>query len=161
KAQDASAFNHYWRTMGMWFALMYKADFDPPHSLKAPITFCKNVKEELAKLTGVSLSDGAFDETGQPITVLHAIYEKVAELFKKHGAAAGWFPPSSDGSSYFDDTELKLLDILANKNGWTGHNYIRPFNKYHSPKGSSVFTEICDHIEHGQSVFIELSQGHE
>lgn len=160
KAQDASGFNHYWRTMGMWFALMYKADFKPPAGLKAPITFCKNVKDELAKLTGVSLSKGSFDEAGQPITVLPAIYEKVFELYKTHGAAAGWFPPSSDGSSYFDDPEVKLLEILTTKN-WTAHNYIRPFNKYHSPVGSSVFTEICDHIEHGQSVFIELSQGHE
>lgn len=162
KSADSSGFNHYWRTMGMWFALMYKAGFVPPTGLKAPITFRKNVKADLAALPGVALSSGEFYEAGQPISALPAIYSKVFELHEKHGDHRDWFPASSDdGSSYFNDTESKLLQVLANKNGWTGHNYIRPFNKYHSPAGSSIFTEICDLVASGKSVFIELSQGNE
>jgi hypothetical protein len=163
KKDDHSGFNHYWRTMGMWYALMHKADFTPPSGLKVPITFCKNVKAELASITGVALSKGTFDEAGQPITVLPMIYSRVFQLHKQHPDPKDkdWFPASSDGSAYFNDTELKLLQILANENGWTGHNYVRPFNKYHSPAGSSIFAEICALVSTGKSVFIDLSQGNE
>lgn len=162
KRTDISAFNHFWRTMGMWYALLHKANFPAPAGTKAYITFQKNTKAELAKLEGVAL-DGAnnFSDDGQPIAVLPALYKRIAELNAQHPGQKDWFGPSSDGSPYFNDTELKMLDVLENKNGWTGHNYIRPFNKYHSPSGSSVFQEICDQVKNGTSIFIDLSQGNE
>jgi DNA helicase HerA-like ATPase len=161
KKSDVSEFNHYWRTMGMWYALLRKAGFEVPQSTVAPITFQKHVKVDLKTVTGVALEKGEFCETGQHISVLPAIYSRVSELHRTHPGEKDWFAASKDGSSYFNDTELKLLEVLENKNSWTGHNYIRPFNKYHSPLGSSVFKEISDHIRDGRSVFIDLSQGNE
>ena len=162
KKSDVSEFNHYWRTMGMWYALLRKASFEAPPGTVAPITFQKNTKAELATVTGVALNKSEFSDAGQPISVLPAIYKRVSELHRAHAGEKDWFAPSKDGSPYFSDTELKLLDVLENRNNnLTGHNYIRPFNKYHSPLGSSVFKEICDHIREGRSVFIDLSQGNE
>jgi len=161
KKGDISGFNHYWRTMGMWYALLSKAGFTASDNIKVPITFQKNVKAELAKVEGVALEGGDFSESGQPIAVLPAIYRRVAELHRDHVGQKDWFGPSKDGSAYFTDTETKLLDVLENKNGWTGHNYIRPFNKYHSVSGSSVFKEISEFVREGKSVFIDLSQGNE
>jgi len=161
KKSDISAFNHYWRTLGMWYALLHKAGFQAPPDTLVPITFQKNVKTELSNVSGVTRAEGEFSEAGQPISVLPAVYRRVSELHRQHPDEKDWFSPSKDGSSYFNDTELKLLDVLENKNGWTGHNYIRPFNKYHSPSGSSVFYEICEYIRQGKSIFIDLSQGNE
>jgi len=161
KRSDVSEFNHYWRTMGMWYALLRKAGFEAPQGTSAPITFQKNAKTDLKSVVGIALEKDDFSEAGQPISALPAIYKRVSELHRVHPGEKDWFAPSKDGSSYFNDTELKLLDVLENKNSWTGHNYIRPFNKYHSPVGSSVFKEISDHIRNGRSVFIDLSQGNE
>lgn len=161
KKSEVSDFNHYWRTMGMWYALLHKANFEAPAGTVAPITFQKNVKAELKDLPGIKLQKEEFSDAGQPIAVLPSLYKRVAELHRAHPGEKDWFSPSKDGSAYFGDTELKLLDILENKNTWTGHNYIRPFNKYHSPTGSSVFSEITSQIRDGLSVFIELSQGNE
>ncbi|MGD0793182.1 MAG: hypothetical protein ABR920_15555 [Terriglobales bacterium] len=161
KRSDISEFNHYWRTMGMWYALLRKAGFEAPQGTSAPITFQKHTKADLKNVAGVALEKEEFSEAGQPISVLPAIYKRVSELHRGHPEEKDWFAPSKDGSSYFNDTELKLLEVLENKNSWTGHNYIRPFNKYHSPLGSSVFKEISDHIRNGRSVFIDLSQGNE
>jgi hypothetical protein len=161
KKSDISDFNHYWRTLGMWYALLHKAGFQAPAGTNVPITFQKHVKAELSKVSGVTTTEGDFSESGQPISVLPAIYKRVAELHRQHPGEKDWFSSSKDGSAYFNDTELKLLDILENKNGWTGHNYIRPFNRYHSPSGSSVFSEICDSVHQGKSIFIDLSQGNE
>ena len=161
KKNDISEFHHYWRTMGMWYALLNKAGFEAPVGTIAPITFQKNVKTDLKDLPGVVLQKGEFSDSGQPIAVLPSLYKRVAELNRAHSGEKDWFNASKDGSAYFSDTELKLLDVLENKNSWTGHNYIRPFNKYHSPTGSSVFKEICDQIRSGLSIFIDLSQGNE
>jgi DNA helicase HerA-like ATPase len=35
---------------------------------------------------------------------------------------------------------------------------VRPFARYHSPEGASVFEDIASAIENGQSVFIDMSQ---
>jgi hypothetical protein len=161
KKTNASEFNHHWRTMGMWYALLHKADFPSSPGRTAPITFQKNVKAELVKVQGVKLEQGDFSENGQPVAALPAIYSRVSELHRAHAGEKDWFFPSKDGSAYFNDTQLKLLDVLENKSGWTGHNYIRPFNKYHSPSGSSVFKEISDFAHEGKSVVIDLSQGNE
>ena len=50
---------------------------------------------------------------------------------------------------------------MLSDNTIVAHNYIRPFNKYHSPQGSSVFQEIANHVTSGTSVFIEMSQSNE
>jgi hypothetical protein len=145
----------------MWYALLHKAGFAASPGKAAPITFQKNVKAELATVQGVKVEQGNFSDSGQPVAALPAIYSRVAELHRAHDGEKDWFFPSKDGSAYFNDTQLKLLEVLENKSGWTGHNYIRPFNKYHSPSGSSVFQEISDFVHEGRSIFIDLSQGNE
>lgn len=163
---DKSAYNHYWRTMGMWYALIHRADFEPPANLVAPITFQSNVKRDiLANVTAAKRSaTGDFDESGQPVTVLRAIYRRVARLWNdfKGGKIAGanWFDPSGDGSSYFNDIEEKLLVALSDDTK-VAHNYIRPFNAYHSPRGASIFDRIASDIADGKSVFIDMAQSNE
>ena len=61
----------------------------------------------------------------------------------------------------FNDTEDKLLKLFSINSNLTGHNYIRPFNKYHSPVGSSIFEEVADHVSKGTSVFIDMAQSNE
>jgi hypothetical protein len=160
--QNRRAFNHYWRTMGMWYALLFRADYDAPRNLTAPINFRQPVKEDLAEnVTGVSLDqNGRFSDRGQPITVLGAIYRHVASLYRQHRDDQAWFPASEDGSPYFNDVEEKLLRMLSD-NTIVAHNYIRPFNKYHSPDGSSIFDNITDHVSQGTSVFIDMAQSNE
>jgi len=160
--QDRSGFNHYWRTMGMWYALLYRADFTPPQGLTASINFRENVKEDLVEnVQGVDLDqNGKFNQHGQPITVLPAIYRRVAALYRQHANDSQWFPNSQDGSPYFNDAEEKLLRMLSDTT-IVAHNYIRPFNKYHSPAGSSIFEEIAAHVRQGTSVFIDMSQSNE
>jgi len=156
--RDQSAFNHYWRTMGMWFALLSRAGFSPPTGLNAPIDFRKEVKEDLvANVPGVRLDpQGKFNEHGQPIVVLPAIYQRIAKIKQN----ASCFPSSPDGSPYFNDAEEKLLRMLSDPN-IAAHNYIRPFNRYHDVRGSSIFAEIGDHVSNGRSVFIDMAQSNE
>lgn len=156
--QDASAFNHYWRTMGMYYALLQRAGFEPPPGLATPITFRQSVKRELARLTGIRTTpDGSFAEDGQPIQVLPALYRRVAALFREHGDHRDWFPVSDDGEAYFNDLEVKFLRMFCDDT-IVAHNYIRPFARYHSPHGSSIFDDIAEAVGHGTSVFIDMTQ---
>ncbi len=145
----------------MWFALLHRAGFDPPQKLTVPITFQKEVKRALSTVPGVATTaSGEFRETGQSITVLPAIYRKVAQLYRERKGQGGWFEPSSDGSDYFNDLEEKLLRMLSDDT-IVAHNYIRPFNKYHSREGSSIFEDIATLAGKGTSLFIDMSQSNE
>ena len=53
-----------------------------------------------------------------------------------------------------------MLKVIADRTVG-GPSYLRPFNKYHSTKGSSIFEEITAHVAAGRSVFLELSQANE
>ena len=159
--EERSAFNHYWRTMGMWYALLQRADYEAPDIL-APINFPANVKQDLIQnVSGIRRTpDNRFAEDGQPITVLRELYRRVATLYSEHGNARGWFENSQDGSPYFNDVERNLLRAFSEDN-LIAHNYIRPFNQYHSVRGISVFDEIVNHVREGRSVFIDMAQSNE
>ena len=156
---DTSVYNHYWRSMGMWYALLHKASFVPPQGLSAPINFPANVKDDLVQnVRGVSTnSNGGFIESGQPVTVLSAIYGRVTTLLRQNPSL---FPNSSDGSPYFNDAEQKMLRMLSDT-AITAHNYIRPFNGYHDSSGSSIFNEIAGYVSDGKSIFIDMSNSNE
>jgi len=162
RRQDISGFNHYWRTMGMWYALLYRADFTTSENLAASINFRENVKKDIvANIRGVRKTrDENFDTTGQPISVLRSIYRRINILYRKHRGDDAWFPDSSDGSSYFNDVEEKLLRMLSDDT-IVAHNYIRPFNQYHDPSGTSIFQEIANYVREGTSVFVDMSQSNE
>ncbi len=180
-----SNFNHYWRTMGMWWAILRRAQFDPPDNLTAPINFPDAVKQDLVNnVAGVRVdANNEFDTYGQPVAVLPAIYQRVWQLYQQDQAtaAAGGaappgrgaraaagagqqqlnFPPSQNtGEPYLNETEVAMLRVIADT-GIGGPRYIRPFNKYHSVRGSSIFDEITGHIASGTSVFIDMSQANE
>ena len=161
REQDISGFNHYWRTMGMWYALLHRAEYDAPN-IPVPINFPANVKEDLIEnVQGIwQTPDGRFAENGQPIPVLREMYRRVATLYREHGNARGWFENSQDGSPYFNDVEQNLLRTLSD-DSLIAHNYIRPFNQYHSLGGISVFDEIVEHVQAGTSVFIDMAQSNE
>jgi hypothetical protein len=159
---NRSGYNHYWRTVGMWYALLHRAGFAAPSAMTVPITFQRNMKAHLvANVAGVARTGaGDFDETGQPLTALPAIYRAVWDQWKLRQGQVDWFEPGSDGSPYFDDAEEKMLRVLSEPN-LVAHNYLRPFNKYHSSGGSSIFSDIASLIAAGTSVFIDLSQANE
>ena len=87
RRRDPSGYNHYWRTMGMWYALLYRAGFEPPEGLTAPINFRDNVKRDLENnAPGIVMDQrGRFSDRGQPITALPGIYRQVETLRREHG----------------------------------------------------------------------------
>jgi hypothetical protein len=184
---NSSAVNHYWRTMGMWYAVLHRASFAVPNNITAPIDFPGPVKQSLLlNVPGVrTTTTGDFDTDGQPVTVLPAIYQHVYRLWQQDQAQSGASgsrrrttsqPPTSGSASgpsalnfpsstrtgepYFNEAETALLRILGD-NTIGGARYIRPFNKYHNTRGRSIFSEVATHIENGTSVFIDMSQANE
>jgi hypothetical protein len=157
-----SEYNHYWRTMGLWWALLRRANFAAPEELTAPINFREPVKTALVQsLPAIRRkADGSFDERGQPISVLPEMYRHLWNLYQVHTNDNGWFPPSDDGSAYFNDAERQMLRMLGDSS-IGGPSYIRPFAKYHNVRGSAIFDEIAKHIEDGRSVFIDMAQSNE
>ncbi len=160
RRRDISGFNHYWRTMGMWYAILHRAGYTPPDGLRAPITFRAPVKEELVRLGHAAAGpDGSFIESGQPIAVLPQLYRSLAQIWAAHQGEDAWFP-TGDGLPYFNEVEAHLLRMLSDTS-IAAHTYIRPFNQYHSPDGSSVFDDIAEHAGRGTSVFIDMSQSND
>ena len=155
-----SEFNHYWRTMSMWFGVLKIAGFSEPTGLSVPIDFPAAVKKQLAADPQVKASKDAGGDfvTKQPIANLPSIYRAVALLWEAQGASL--FPTSS-GAEYFSDLEQKLLSILKVDGTRTGHNYIRPFAKFHDPSGSSIFSDISRFARAGKTVFIEMARANE
>lgn len=160
-ASQKSAYNHYWRTMSLWFGVLKMAGFAEPTGLKVPVDFPGPVKQQLTSDPNVRYerdSSGNF-ATKQPVGNLTSIYAAIARLWEQSG---GQVFPTSSGDPYFNDVEAKLLSILKGDPTRTGHNYIRPFGtKFHDPAGSSIFFEISKLARSGKTVFVEMAQGNE
>lgn len=152
-----SAYNHYWRTMSLWFGVLRLAGFSEPSS-KAPVDFPKDVKQLLAAESGVKkeLENGSF-AAKQPIGNLPSIYRKVQELWESQ---PNLFATTS-GDPYFSDLEVKLLTLFKADPTKKGANYFLPFNKFHDPQGSSLFAEISAFVRAGKTVFIETARANE
>lgn len=160
--QDRSGYNHYWRTMGMYYALLRRADFNYPQNLTVPVDFPAPVKAELAKIRGLETENGDL-KVQQPIVALPELWRRVFQLWsgQQRQNAQQPFPNSQNtGEPYFNDIENSFLRCLGEP-GLTAHNYFRPFNIYHSPKGSSIFNEIVDHLMSGKSVFVDITRSNE
>lgn len=162
--QDKSAYNHFWRTMSMWFAFLKLANFQPPPNLTIPVDFQKNVKESLVTTLGSAIrtdQEGKF-LSRQPIDVLPAIYREIAKLKATYGDHKDWFPNSSkDGSPYFNDVEGALLQILKDDGTISGKRYLADFREYHHPAGTDTFKEISEHAQNGKTVFIDFAKSEE
>jgi hypothetical protein len=163
RAKNVSGFNHYWRTMGMYYALLSKAGFEAPSGLVVPVDFPAPVKAQLAAVTGVVTAGGTL-ATQQPISVLPELWKRVHQLWsqqQRSNAQPLPFPPSqSTGEPYFNDIENSFLRCLGEA-GLTAHNYFRPFNVYHNPAGSSIFKEVVGHLMAGKSVFVDVTRANE
>ncbi|MHC1744849.1 MAG: hypothetical protein AB9873_17725 [Syntrophobacteraceae bacterium] len=187
KVKNPSVYNHYWRTMGLWYALLHQARFQASAELRAPIDFPGPIKQLIVQnVPGVKTDpSGSFDASGQPIMVLPSIYRYVYRLWQQDQSALGVgqsgagrgrgrtqqtqqgtastslnFPPSSSGEPYFNPTESSMLRMMGDTS-LGGSTYIRPFNKYHNAAGSSIFDEIASHIQNGRSVFIDMAQAND
>jgi hypothetical protein len=157
--QQRSAYNHYWRTMGLYYAFLRKADFVPSANLTVPIDFRGPVKQQLASLPGVRLRGNEID-TEQPISVLPELWKRVYQLWTSPNKLALFPNSDTTGEPYFDDIENSFLQCLGQP-GLTAHNYVRPLNVYHSATGSSIFREIVRHLTDGTSVFVDVAQANE
>lgn len=162
--QNHGAYNHFWRTMSMWFAFLRLAEFPATIGNKTPVDFRKKVKDELVSKLGPAVAvdeDGSF-ALRQPIGVLPAIYREVAKLHALHGNHKDWFPDSStDGSPYFNDVEEALLQILKNDGSISGKRYLSPFKKYHDAAGSDTFKEISELAQGGKTVLVDFAKAEE
>jgi DNA helicase HerA-like ATPase len=162
KRTDYSAYNHFWRTMSMWFAALKLANYTSEPGMRVSVEFPKNVKSALMDKLGTRVQDenGKFAHL-QRIETLPAIYKEVAKLWKANGNDKGWFENSDDGSPYFNDIEGALLEILEDEGTKRGKRYFTPFRKYHDATGSDPFKEISEHTQSGKTVFIDLARANE
>lgn len=156
-----SEFHHFWRTMSLWFGLLKLAGFQEPTNKQTFVDFPGPVKTNLLadpNVTCATNANGNFS-TQQPISNLPSIYKAIADYWD-NGAGAATFRPNG-GAPYFDDLEDKMLRILRGQRSLTGHNYIRPFARFHDPNGSSIFQDITQHARSGKTVFVEMARADE
>lgn len=152
-----SAYNHFWRTMSMWFGVLKLAGFPEP-STKVPVDFPAAVKQELTSDSAVKkeLEGGTF-ATKQAIANLPSIYRKVHELWTTQQALF----PTSSGDPYFNELEVQMLALFKTDPTKRLTNYFLPFAKFHDPSGSNVFSEISNFVQQGKTVFIETARASE
>ncbi|WP_444936268.1 helicase HerA domain-containing protein [Microbulbifer sp. JMSA004] len=167
KTADPSGYNHYWRTMSLWFAILFDAHYVPKNAdekvyigLKAP------VRKYLAELAEIHENPAVdIDHSGdkpclndrQRIKALPLIFKKMMDIWEEHKGKKTWFG-TSDGSSYFNKTEESMLKILSGQVG-SGTTKFTRFKIYHSPAGGSVFQEIVSLAMQGKTVLVDLAMG--
>lgn len=166
--EDKSAYNRFWRSMGLWYAILFEAGFKPKMGATAPVDFRANVKQALLADETIAEILATEQENGvtvlkkrQPIHVLPAIFKKVNELWDEHKGKSAWFPKSTTtGGDYFDVTQSAMLKILSGSVG-TGAPKFSRFSKYHAPEGSDISQEIFKYALAGKTVLIDLALGDE
>jgi len=158
---DHSGYNHYWRTMSIWYGILKEAGFATSSGMDVFFDFPRAVKNQLMadQDLGPSLAkNDAKMSVKQPIAVVPALLKKVYELWQDN---RNLFPVSEKtGEPYFSTTEEGLLKILSGSVG-TGAKKFSRFKPYHSIHGSDVFKEIVDTAQEGKTVFVDLSMGDE
>lgn len=166
--EDQSAYNRFWRSMGLWYSILFEAGFKPREKAKAPVDFRAKVKEALLGDEDVGAVLATEEKGGktvlsrrQPISALPVIFKKVNELWAKYRGETEWFSKSSTtGGDYFDVTQSAMLKILSGSVG-TGAPKFSRFSKYHAPEGSDVSQEIFTHALDGKTVLVDLALGDE
>ena len=153
---EYSEFEHFWRTLSLWYGVLKLAGFTPNQNSNTRVQFNAEVKNALLENSNVSCKTNSYGEfdNDQPIENLPSIYKAVAEMVNDPNFVY-------IDLEYFNDVEQKLLSILKRSPTITGHNYIRPFARFHDPDGSSIFEDISRHAIEGKSVFIEMAQANE
>lgn len=161
QATDKSGYNHYWRTMSIWYGILKEAGLQAPPGMHVPIDFPGPVKNQLMADQNLEPSitkNGTKMSVKQPIAVIPALLKKVYQLLQENPKL---FPASKrTGEPYFNTTEEGLLKILSGTVG-TGARKFSRFKPYHSIQGSDVFKEIVETAQSGKTVFVDLSMGDE
>lgn len=166
---DQSGFGHYWRTMGLWQAILLEADFEPRDEKKLVyIGLKKPVKALLGNMEGVgdnpmvrikddSAGGKVLDEK-QHIKALPVIFRKLKQIWEENKNKTSWFG-TSDGKPYFDKVEEAMLTILDENFAHSGTKKFARFRKYHSKNGAAVFKDVVDHALSGKTVLLDLAMG--
>lgn len=169
KSIDQSGFNHYWRTMVLWYSILIDAGFSPQNaSKKCYIGMLGPVKKELASQDSLAENSAIFKKNNskgelvlddfQSLSVLPTIFSKVKKIWEDNKGKVSWFG-TSDGKPYFNKSEEAMLAILDENSSWSGTKKFSRFSKYHSSKGGAVFENIVDHALNGKTVLLDLAMG--
>jgi hypothetical protein len=172
KAQDARAFCRDWRTMGLWYAVLQRAEYPVPRArpdrlisstMMVEVPLRQPIKQQLAQRSDVQqvarIRNGEIDDS-QPLTALPIIYEAVYHL-KQIQANQVHFPPSTTtGEPYFTQLDEFCLRVLADRN-ISGVQYLRPFRRFHDVDGTNIEAEIVAHLDAGRTVFIDYANAPE
>lgn len=173
---DRSSFNHYWRTMVLWYSILMDAGgYHPKNENKLIYTgLKKNVKIRLAQNEAIAENSKVrikiqIDsktkkeikvlEDRQPMIVLPLIFSKLKPIYDEKKNVGSWFGATSDGKPYFNKIEEAMIDILDENSSWSGTKKFTRFRKYHSPTGGAVFKDIVEHALQGKTVLLDLAMG--
>lgn len=166
---DHRGFCRFWRTTGLWYAALLRAEYDfdvrlrqtlVHVPLRAPI---KTMLAEMPEVTSVarivrhSGTDQIDDD--QPFGALPIIYEKVFGLWRESDNKRH-FPDSDDGTPYFTLVDNVFLRLLGDRTV-SGVIYLRPFRSYHDRDGRNAEREIVGHLEGGLTVLVDYANAPE
>lgn len=166
---DQRAFCRFWRTMGLWFAALQRAEYGADartRGLMVHVPLRAAVKAQLAQMPEVAgvarvvqrNNQSQLDED-QPLHALPVIYDKVFALWRDP-ANSGNFPDSDDGTPYFTLVDQVFLRILGDRS-ISGVIYLRPFRSYHDREGRNAEREIVAHLDDNRTVLVDYANAPE
>lgn len=167
---DPRAYARYWRTMGLWFAALQRAEYPVPQTLRTRsvhVPLRDPIKQRLAAMSDIqsiarittNASGASVIEDVQPVAALPLIYERVYSLWRE-AANAAHFPSSDDGTPYFTLVDQVFLRILGDRS-ISGVVYLRPFREYHDVAGRNAEQEIVGHLDEGRTVIVDYANAPE
>jgi len=166
---DHRAFCRFWRTTGLWYAALQRAEYDATKDLqketihvplRAPIKALLAQIPEVAAVARIKQRNGIpHIDDDQPFGSLPIIYEKVFGFWRDR-ANGTHFPDSDDGTPYFTLVDQVFLRILGDRT-ISGVIYLRPFRAYHDREGRNAEREIVAHLDMGRTVMVDYANAPE
>jgi hypothetical protein len=166
---DQRAFCRFWRTTGLWYAALQRAEYDATARLQHAVVHVPlraAIKALLAQMPEVAAVARIVPRNGnpqiaddQPFGALPIIYEKVLGLWRDR-ANAQHFPDADDGTPYFTLVDQVFLRILGDRT-ISGVIYLRPFRAYHDREGRNAEREIIAHLDAGRTVMVDYANAPE
>jgi DNA helicase HerA-like ATPase len=159
----------YLRALSMYYALLNKAEFEPPSEFNIDLHLARPIKTELGndqvlqRIATFQDTDGTAHILAerQNINVATRIYERLYELYHREGPNSSLFPSSErSGRPYFEALEEMLLRMLGDRS-IAGPRYIMPFVRYHDPRGTDIIESIVGDVDANKTVIIDLSYADE
>jgi hypothetical protein len=167
---DHRAFCRFWRTTGLWFAALQRAEYPSDAQLqslvvhvplRAPIKLRLAAMQDIARVarTTRDANNNVILDEDQPFAALPLIYEKVYALWRDTTNRAH-FPDSDDGTPYFTLVDQVFLRTLGDRQ-ISGVIYLRPFRAYHDVQGRNAEREIVGHLDAGRTVLVDYANAPE